>query len=150
MKAKSREAINQKQRHFVELIVVEKLPTEAAYEKAYDKPGKHGYRTLKLPQVKAYMKKLRKKAAKRNNITIDSNLLQLEKLKKKGLKQIIDSNGNSVPHDLKIVLSAIAEQNKMLGLYAPTNAQLELNVDLSTWLVNQVQPKEIIDVEEDR
>lgn len=124
-----------KQTTFVNAVVAGD-PLSVAYQKSYGlNEHSNGSRLSKKTYIKAAIKKARKKAAKRNNITLDANLLQLQKIIKECITgiDVFDKEGNLTGQrkELRSAVAAIAETNKMLGFNVPKGDPIELPKDIS-------------------
>ena len=88
----------------------------------------NGRRLLRNAQVRKLLGLLQEKKEKKLNITFESQMADLEEVKRKSLREeeVLSRSGNPtgiMRYDSRGVVSAIQEQNKMLGLHAPEKVQ---------------------------
>ncbi len=119
--------LTDKQKRFVDFYLVSFNATQSAIDAGYSKKTANviGCETLAKPYIQAYLKKAQEKTSKKLEVTRESQIAELEQIK--GLA--LTPSGEYGNLELKTVISAIQEQNKMLGFLAPEKRSVDVTTN---------------------
>ncbi len=119
--------LTEKQKLFVQNFLISFNATQSAIDAGYSKKTAYsiGCENLKKPDIVAYLKKAQEKTSKKLEVTRESQIAELEQIKSLALTP----SGEYGNLELKTVISAIQEQNKMLGFLAPEKRSVDVTTN---------------------